>query len=167
MMKVLCFGDSHVKRMSAVPVAREIGFSFLGIAGLKAAHWERHCNNLKNFDVIVIQLGGNDVTAHPDKPNITETIRDTEKNIQSLMQFCRSSGKIGLVTSPIMRPAGETATSLLNSRLRKRFRSFFIKVSLDAHLSDDGVHLNQRGYTEFLHAAREAVNEKSQQLSTV
>ena len=164
MMKVLCFGDSHVKRMSAVPVAREIGFSFLG---LKAAHWERHCNNLKNFDVIVIQLGGNDVTAHPDKPNITETIRDTEKNIQSLMQFCRSSGKIGLVTSPIMRPAGETAISLLNSRLRKRFRSFFIKVSLDAHLSDDGVHLNQRGYTEFLHAAREAVNEKSQQLSTV
>ena len=66
-----------------------------------------------------------------------------------------------------MQPAGETAISLLNSRLRKRFRSFFIEVSLDAHLSDDGVHLNQRGYTEFLHAAREAVNEKFQQLSTV
>ena len=83
------------------------------------------------------------------------------------MQVCRSSGMIGLVTSPIMRPAGETAISLLNSRLRKRFRSFFIEVSLDAHLSDDGVHLNQWGYTEFLHATREAVNGKSQQLSTV
>ena len=110
--------------MSAEPVAREMGFSFLGIGGLKAAHWERYCINLENVDVIVIQLGGNDVKAHPNQPNITETIRDTEKNIQSLMQYCRSSGKIGLVTSPIVLPAGETAIPLLNSAFGSDFVVF-------------------------------------------
>ena len=117
-MQILVFGDSHVTRLSSC--SNEIGLSFYGIGGLKATDWQRHKSIFTSADVVILQLGGNDVSGHPRRGNITEPLDDTVRRIKEIMDFLKNNGKVGIVTTIISRRCAEKPIDLMNNRLKKK-----------------------------------------------
>ena len=148
-MKILVFGDSHVTRLSSCFTDLEL--SFVGIGGLKATDWEKHQSILTSADVIILQLGGNDVSGHPRRANITEALGDTVRRIKDIMDFLKTQGKVGIVTSIISRRCAEVPIDLMNQRLRKKFGKRVIDFQSSGLGSYDGVHLTGNGYQQLLY----------------
>ena len=146
-MRVLVFGDSHVARMASVSTYEQLVFR--GISGLKATDWKKYCDEIDSFDLILVEMGGNDVSNHPRKPDIPKTVGEAFRAIKEFMTFCVEK-KIGLVLRVISRDNGRLGCDLLNGRLRKCFRSFFIDCDIDWQYSKDRVHLVEGCYRRFL-----------------
>ena len=138
-MRFLVFGDSHVARMASISTYEQLVFR--RISGLKATDWKKYCDEIDSFDLILMEMGGNDVANHPRKPNIPKTVGEAFRAIKEFMMFCAEKKEIGFVLRVISRDNWRLGCDLLNGRLEKCFRSFFIDYDIDWQYSKDWVHL--------------------------
>ena len=145
-MQILVFGDNHVTRLSSCFTDLEL--SFFGIGGLKATDWEKHQSILTSADVIILQLGGNDVSGHPRRGNITEPLDDTVRRIKDIKDFLKDKGNVGIVTTIISRRCAEVPIDLMNQRLRKKFGKRVIAFESSGLESYHGVHLTGNDYQQ-------------------
>ena len=154
--KVLLFGDSHVKRM-----LRESEFiEFFGVPGMNASSWRRHVEILKLYKVVILQVGGNDVSQHPRKKSApVETIRDTKKELKALLDWCKKNSIVGYIMTVINRESSKAAIDLLNGRIKKTFRKYAVYDLPATKLASDKVHLTADSY-ERLVDSLEKVAEK-------
>ena len=135
-------------RMAAV--SRYEHLVFRGVSGLKAVDWESFHDEFDEFDLILVEMGGNDVSNHPRKPHIPKTVKEVFQAIKDFMMFCVQKEKVGLMLPVIPRDNGRMGCDLLNGRLRKCFRSFFIDTDIDWKYNKDRVHLSESCYRSFL-----------------
>ena len=66
--KILVIGDSHSNRLQCVNSCKR--FDFFGISGCRARDWKQNFERIienSDADLIIIQIGGNDVCEHPKK----------------------------------------------------------------------------------------------------
>ena len=67
--EVLVIGDSHVNKKGDSMRAGQ-NFKFSGVGGAHAHDWSRHFTDIlerSSAEVVIVQLGGNDVSQHPKK----------------------------------------------------------------------------------------------------
>ena len=138
--KLMVFGDSHVKKMSD----RSNYVDFFGVPGLNATSWSKYLNILEQYKIIVFQMGGNDLSIHPKRvKDPVESIGDTRKVLKEVMDWCKETGRIGLIMRIISRKSDETAISMLNKRLKRTFKHFILPDLPPSNLASDNVHLRQ------------------------
>ena len=143
---VLFVGDSHVAKMEkeAPGVCK---FGFVGIGGAQTHDWKLNIGNViqrLKSEVVVIQMGGNDVSQHPKKFVCDKLpIGQTAQHLCALMRFCRQEGKEAYVVKVVSRQncsSRAEAISMLNKRLKDQRKHYFV--------THDQVHLTKAGYAE-------------------
>ena len=135
--EVLVIGDSHVKKMGDSMRAGQ-NFKFSGVGGAQAHDWSRHFRDIleqSSAEVVIVQLGGNDVSQHPKKQyNDQLPIGNTAQALLELMKFGKTLGKDILLMEVISRRNEKVhaeAISMLNKRLREQRKNYYIPIVLD------------------------------------
>ena len=152
---VLVVGDSHVVRMGKENL--EPNFSFHGIGGAQAHDWVRLFRDVierSPANVIMIQLGGNDVSQNPRRVVPDQLpIGRTAQSIMEIMKFCRVVGKEAYIIQTVSRNNSrvhEEAIGLLNKRLREQRKNYFVSHDIEYEFLKDQVHLTPKKYAELL-----------------
>ena len=153
---VLFVADSHVAKMEkeAPGVCK---FEFVGIGGAQAHDWKLNFGNViqgSKAEVVVIQMGENDVSQHPKK-FVCDKLPSgqTAQHLCALMRFCRQEGKEAYVVKVVSRQncsSHAEAISMLNKRLKDQRKQYFVThdVDSDENFASDQVHLTKAGYAE-------------------
>ena len=148
---VLILGDSHLKRMAQnfeFPPA----FTVIGVSGAKVQMWEEFKDEIRGHHILVVVLGGNNVTAKPSDPQQNkESLSQTMTSFDELRNFCNFASTSLIICQVFNRkcsmksnfdPIEKLNGRLRNKKLKPNFRSF----NFDPVLSEDGVHLTPESY---------------------
>ena len=103
---VLFVGDSHVAKMEK-EARQGCNFEFVGIGGAQAHEWTVNFGDKiqrSKAEVVVIQMGGNDVSQYPRK-SVCDKLPNgrTAQHLCALMRFCRQEGKEAYVVKVVSR----------------------------------------------------------------
>ena len=116
---------------------------------MNASSWKRHIDVLQKYDVIILQVGGNDVSQHPRRKTApVESIGDTKKVLKELLDWVKENEKVGYIMPIINRDCSWVAIEMLNSRIEKTFKQYALKELPITNLSSDRVHLTPDGYSQ-------------------
>jgi len=157
----LCFfGDSHVSRMQKAyeDASCSNKIEFISVSGLCMRDTAHYLDRLRNFDIVIVQCGGNDVSFHPKKPTV---IPDYPVHLsQSFKSFADDLGqKTKLkIMQIITRPKYHIEIENANFRLKKRFRSCFVPSSINLDFAD-ATHLTKKCYLDILNEALAQITE--------
>ncbi len=150
---VLIYGESHVRKMA--PMLEEqndcVKIDCMGISGANMRDWRDDREMLESYDVIVLVLGGNDISVHPRH---TEKAPDTVASTFNFVRdCCRQSRKHILVGEVIPRLSNIKGIGFLNRRIVHAFTQQFVAASLlkpeELTWAPDNVHLTQAAYLRY------------------
>ena len=154
--KVMVLGDSHTKRIkrnlfnNSFDNAKTYIKSFSGARTNDMKHYAIPSLNDQNPDIVVIHIGGNDIT-HKNKETVI--VEDLAKDIIDLGNLCRESGVPNVLISEILPKRSIILTKIIrkvNDRLEElcKINNFHLishrDISRDL-LCHDGIHLTDSG----------------------
>ena len=132
-------GDSHLTRMAPFmqPQVR-----IIGRGGERASNYARYLQEVRQLDIFVIFIGGNDITGKNGSP-ASSKLKDLVHDIKSLFSYARSYGVMVLTCDIIPRDANKNGTGLTNKRLLKRFKRkhIVLRGCFNFRMLRDTVHL--------------------------
>ena len=121
----------------------------LRIGGAQAHEWKLNFGDIiqrSKAEVVVIQMGGNDVSQHPKKFVCDKLpIGQTTQHLCALMRFCRQEGKEAYVVKVVSRQncsSHAEAISMLKNRLKDQRKNSFVTHDIDSdnNFASDQVH---------------------------
>ena len=154
----LFVGDPHVAKMEK-KARQRCSFDFVCIGGAQAHEWKINFGNIfqrSKAEILVIQMGGNDVSQHPKKfVSDNLAVGQTAQHLCALMRFCRQEGKKAYGVKVASRQncsLHAEAISILNKSLKDQKKNNFVThdVDSDNNFSSNQVHLTKAGYAELL-----------------
>ena len=86
------------------------------------------------------------------------------------MDWCKETGRIGLIMPIISRKSADTAISMLNNRLKRTFKHFMLPDLPPMSLANDNVHLTAGGYDtlgKFVETFAQGFLKKESECSTM
>ena len=131
-------GDSHSIRMSTFlhPEIR-----IIGRGGERVSNFERYLEQIQDLDVLLIFLGGNDITGKNGAPG-KSALKDMVNDVRALSSWAQSKGVKVLTCDIIPRETNLVGTDLSNKRLLKRFKKRHLTIRYFAFkMLSGGVHL--------------------------
>ena len=129
-------GDSHLNRISPFMQPQNRIF---GRVGERAVNNARYLQEVRQLDILVIFIGGNDITGKNGSP-ASSKLKDLVHDIKSLFSYARSYGVMVLTCDIIPRDANEIGTDLTHKRLLKRFK-LVMRGCFNFRMLRDTVHL--------------------------
>ena len=135
------FGDSHVTRLT-LPDSVVV----VGKGGELVSNWNEYRGQLQNFDLLVINIGGNDISSKTPFEAPKCTITEAINHIKECYEFAKRHNRVVLTADVLPRLSNWRGSDYLNGRLEKRMRKNHIKYAKDLNLKpqdfdQSGVHL--------------------------
>ena len=123
------FGDSHVMRLalpdSVVVVER---------GGELVSNWNEYMSQLQNFDMLVINIGGNDISSKTPFEAPKCTITQAINHLKECYEFAKRHNRAVLTADVLSRLSNWRGSDYLNGRLGKRMKMNHIKYSKNLNL---------------------------------
>ena len=148
--KILIVGDSHLKRLKDVFRFRA-EINAIGVPGAKLDFLKRMKEEINCADVVLVMLGGNDITRHPKKPedDPLRTIGQATEFLRAFRNYLNFKEKKFLLLQVIPRdsfPETRKWINQFNDRLLLRFKPHLIQLGFDLDWRSDRVHLTDDSY---------------------
>ena len=138
--KVGIIGDSHVVRMKPY-IPNYI--SIIARGGEKATNLSNYLEEIQELDILVILIGGNDITQRDGSEG--RTVKELIDDIRNLVNYANKIGLKCLTCDLIPRVNNARGISFTDQRLLKRMKKRHIRFDFPFIIGKDKVHLTNYG----------------------
>ena len=148
---VLVLGVSHLPRIQRVHMFPS-NFTVIGLPGVKTQCWEFHKDEIRENHILIVLMGGNNVTAKPSDPEqCKQFLKETTDSFLQLRNFCIFAETSLIICKVFNRKRSRESKfdviDKLNGRLKnKGMKPHFRAFSFEEMLSNDNVHLTTACY---------------------
>lgn len=171
-LRIVIFGDSHVRRLQEFCSGDLLGFSavsWVGVGGLRAANCQRELTRAigAQHDVAFVCIGGNDFCSSSNPLAIFRDISSVvEKFKSSGVQIVYVARILGRTRFPkdrnMTKELFDRKRRTVNGKLQKRYGDrvvSFDSLSVRVHLRSDGVHFNTEGMRVYYTRIRQVLEQ--------
>ena len=137
-LSIAVFGDSHVTKLIIPP-----NIVIIGRGGEKLANWKSYESELVGYDVLVIMMGGNDISSKDPLVTAPSDLKGLMKTMGEVVSFVEANNGLCLIADIIPRLSNGQGIHYANSRLAKKYKQRHIQLAGSIKQDDlcDGVHL--------------------------
>ena len=137
-LSIAVFGDSHVTKLIIPP-----NIVIFGRGGEKLANWKSYESELVGYDVLVIMIGGNDISSKDPLVTAPSDLKGLMKTMGEVVSFVEAKNGLCLIADIIPRLSNGQGIHYANSRLAKKYKQRHIQLAGIIKQDDlcDGVHL--------------------------